>query len=102
MPVLAALMVTCADALKVWSSRMTSRLQLRLSALYGQRAGGFAVSTPLASVANEALDSVHSVLEVTSCVVPSLRCAIACRVTAPPTVTAEGVALIDRESRPGL
>jgi hypothetical protein len=58
--------------------------------------GALAVSTPVPNAANEGLDSVHCVLEVTSCVVPSLRCAMACRVTAPPTLTVAGVTLSDR------
>jgi hypothetical protein len=51
----------------------------------------------LPNVANEVLESVHCVLEVTSCVVPSLRCALACTVTAPPTLTVAGVTLTDNE-----
>src|ERR1700743_2588135 len=56
-------------------------------------------STPLPNVANEGLDSVHCVPEVTSCVEPSLKCAMACRVTAPPTHTVVGEALTVRKFR---
>jgi hypothetical protein len=96
--VLAGVMLTCADELKVCglvpAATTSTKAPCTVSA-----PGALLVSTPLATEANELLDRVHSVLGVTSCVVPSLRCAVACRVTAAPTVTADGVALIERESR---
>jgi hypothetical protein len=59
----------------------------------------FAVSALLLIVARAVSDSVHCVLAVTSCVVPSLRCATAFRTAAPPMGTLEGVAVTVRESR---
>jgi hypothetical protein len=93
-------MVICADELNVCGVELAPAATTSTYAPCTLSApGALPVSTPLAMVANEGLDNVHSVLEVTSCVVPSLRCAVACSVTAPPTFTADGVALIDKESR---
>jgi hypothetical protein len=58
------------------------------------------VSTPLANDARAGFETVHSVLAVTSCVVPSVKCAVALSATEPPAVTEEGVAVIDRVARP--
>src|ERR1700735_1872388 len=52
-----------------------------------------AVTVPLANVARAGLDKVHWVLEVTSCVVPSLRWAVAFNTDEPPTLAGEGVAV---------
>src|ERR1700689_2145029 len=96
----AAVIVTCAEELKVcgvepdedWPAATT----MTYAACSVSVPGALAVSTPVPNVANAGLDSVHCVLEVTSWVVPSLRCAMACRVTAPPTLTVAGVTLRDK------
>jgi hypothetical protein len=59
--------------------------------------GDLPVSVPPPMVASEPLDSVHCVAEVTSCVVPSLRCATAFNVAAPPTLILDGLAATLRE-----
>ena len=93
-----AVTVTCADELKVCGVASVVDEDWPTGAVMTYAActvsvpGALPVSTPLLNVANEALDSVHCVAEVTSCVAPSLRCAVACRVTVPPTLTVEGVA----------
>jgi hypothetical protein len=94
--------VTCAEELNVCGAELadgedwpagTTRIY---AACTVSVPGALAVSTPVPNVANAGLESVHCVLEVTSCVVPSLRCATACRVTAPPTLTVAGVTLRDK------
>jgi hypothetical protein len=93
-----AVTVTCAEELKVWGvtpvvdEDWPTGAVMTYAACTVRVPGALLVSTPLLNVANVALDSVHCVAEVTSCVVPLLRCALACRVTVPPTLTVAGVA----------
>jgi hypothetical protein len=95
----AAVIVTCAEELKVCGGELAAEedwpagTTMIYAACTVSVPGALAVSTPVPIAANEGLESVHCVLEVTSCVVPSLRCAMACRVTAPPTLTVAGVTL---------
>src|ERR1700677_4191204 len=101
----AAVMLTCAEEPKVcavepavdedWPAATT----MTYAACTVKVPGALLASTPLPSVANEGLDSVHCVPEVTSCVEPLLRWAMACRVTAPPTLTVAGEALTVRKFR---
>ena len=51
------------------------------------------------TVARAELDNVHCVPEVTSTLVPSLRCDTAFRTAMPPVLTFEGVAVMVREVR---
>ena len=51
----------------------------------------------MAMVANRVSERDHWVPDVTSWVDPLLRCAVACSTTDPPTLTVEGVAVIDRD-----
>src|ERR1700733_1255705 len=97
----AAVIVICAEELKVCGAEAAAGedwpagTAMTYAACTVSVPGALAVSTPVPNVANEGSDNVHCVLEVTSCVVPSLRCAVACRVTAPPTLTVAGVSLSD-------
>jgi hypothetical protein len=59
--------------------------------------GDLPVSVPPPIVASAPLDSVHCVFEVTSCVVPSLRCATALNVAVPPILILDGAAATLRE-----
>ncbi len=58
-----------------------------------------AFNAPEDTVPNVGLDTVNVVPELTSCVVPSLRWATACKIDAPPTLSVAGVAVTDREAR---
>ena len=98
-----AVIVSCAEEFKVCGVLLHEDWPAVAAMTYAactvRLPGALLVSTPLPNVANELLEIVHCVLEVTSCVVPSLRCALACRVAAPPTVTVAGVTLTDSEFR---
>src|SRR5712664_1071915 len=61
--------------------------------------GDLPLSTAPATVASELSDRAQCVPGVTSCVVPSLRCAVAFKAAAPPTLMLVGVAVTVRELR---
>ena len=104
-PAGAAPMVTCAEELKVWEVELQADEDWPVAPDVAYAAstvtipGDLPVSTPPPMVAREPLDSVHCVLEVTSCVEPSLRCAVAFKPAAPPTVMTDGVATAVKEFR---
>src|ERR1700678_2219867 len=95
----AGVIVTCAEELKVCGAELAADedwpagTTMIYAACTVSVPGALAVSTPVPIAANEGLESVHCVPEVTSWVVPSLRCAMASKVTAPPSLTVAGVTL---------
>jgi hypothetical protein len=102
----AALIVICAEEFRVCGVALLPEAEtlFALTAITYAAAtltvpAALLVKTPLASVARAGLETVQSVLLVTSCVVPSVKCAVAFRLTVPPTVTADGVAVMEREAR---
>jgi hypothetical protein len=99
----AGVMVTCVDELRVSEDVVAFALEEATGATSTKapctltEPAALLVSTPFVMVASDSLDTVHCVPEVTSCVEPSLRCAVALSTTAPPTLTVEGVAAIDKD-----
>jgi hypothetical protein len=97
----AALIVTCAEELKDGEVELQVGedwpVALAYTAWTVTIPGDLPVSTPPPIVAREPLDTVHCVLDVTSCVEPSLRCAVAFKAAAPPTLMVDGVATAVKE-----